>query len=42
MTTLEWILIGIIALLLAVLIPILVFFHKMSKGFSELISKIQF
>ena len=38
MTTLEWILIGVIAILLAILIPLLIFTHKFGKA----IMKIQF
>lgn len=38
MTTLEWILIGVIAVLLAILIPIFVYIHK----FGKTLKKVQF
>ena len=38
MTTLEWILIGVIAVLLAILIPIFVYIHKFGKS----LKKVQF
>ena len=38
MTTLEWILIGVIAVLLAILIPIFVYIHRFGKA----LKKVQF